>query len=102
MPPAEHLPVLRAVKRSAGYRMLRPRLLSVHPTDLWSETELRLTLVAFALRPDGPHGRSGMAVFTVDDADTTRVSARVAEFGDEGTVAAVRTLAPGAAVPTPT
>jgi len=76
--------------------MLRPRLLSIHPTDLWSETSLRLTLVAFPLRPGGAQGRAGIAVFAVDDTDATLVSARVAEFGDDGKVAAVHALAPGA------
>jgi hypothetical protein len=94
MPSAEQVAALRVVKRSAGYRLLRPRLLTVHPTDLWSEDESRLTLVAFALRPSGAEGRAGIAVFAIDDADTTLVSARVAEFGDEGTVEVVRTLAP--------
>ncbi len=85
---------LRAVKRSAGYLTLRSRLLTVHPTDLWSDEESRLTLVAFALRPGGAEGRAGIAVFAIDDADTTLVSARVAELGDEGTVEVVRTLTP--------
>jgi hypothetical protein len=74
--------------------MLRPRLLTVHPTDLWSDEESRHTLVAFALRPSGAHGRAGIAVFAIDDAGTTLVSARVAEFGDGSTVEAVRTLTP--------
>jgi hypothetical protein len=86
--------VLRTVKRSAGYRMLRSRLLTVHPTDLWPDEASRLTLVAFALRPDGAEGRPGIAVFAVDVADTMVVSARVAEFGDEGTVSEVHTLTP--------
>lgn len=84
--------MLRAVKRSAGYRMLRPELLSIHPADLWSEEESRLTFVAFARRASGTHGRSGIAVFAVDSADMSLVGARLAEFGDDGRVAAVRTL----------
>jgi hypothetical protein len=74
--------------------MLRSRLFTVHPTDLWPDEESRLTLVAFALRPGGARGRAGIAVFAVDDADTALVSARVAEFGDDGTVAMVNTLTP--------
>lgn len=84
--------VLRAVKGSVGYRMLRPELLSIHPFDLWSEEESRLTFVAFARRATGPRGRSGIAVFAVDTADKRLVGARLAEFGDDGTVAAVYTL----------
>lgn len=84
--------MLRAVKRSAGYRMLRPELLSVHPADLWSEGESQLTFVAFARRANGTRGRSGIAVFAVDTADKRLVGARLAEFGDDGTVAAVHTL----------
>jgi hypothetical protein len=84
--------VLRAVERGAGYRMLRPELLSIHPADLWSEEESRLTFVAFARRASGTRGRSGIAVFAGDTADRRLVGAPLAEFGDDGTVAAVHTL----------
>jgi hypothetical protein len=84
--------VLRAVKRSPGYRMLRPELLTIHPADLWSEEESRLTFVAFARRANATQGRSGIAVFAVNSADMSLVGARLAEFGDDGTVAAVHTL----------
>ena len=84
--------MLRAVKRSAGYRMLRPELLSIHPADFWSEEESRLTFVAFARRADVTRRRPGIAVFAVDGADMSLVGARLAEFGDDGTVAAVHTL----------
>jgi hypothetical protein len=83
---------IRAVKRSAGYRMLRPDLLSIHPTDLWSEEEPRLTFVAFGLRPGGARRGPGIAVFAVSDASGTLVSARLVELGDDGMVAAVHTL----------
>lgn len=74
--------------------MLRPELVSIHPAELWEEEEPRLTFVAFARRADGTQRRSGIAVFAVDSADMSLVGARLAEFGDDGTVAAVRTLHP--------
>jgi hypothetical protein len=72
--------------------MLRPDLLSIHPTDLWSEEEPRLTFVAFGLRPGGARRGPGIAVFAVSDASGMLVSARLVELGDDGMVAAVHTL----------
>lgn len=83
---------LRTVKRSAGYRTVRPDLYSLRPTDVWSEQESRLTFVAFGLVPGRAYEKGGMAVFAVDDGSSRLVSARVAEFGDGGTVAAIHTL----------
>jgi hypothetical protein len=80
------------VKRSAGYRALRPSLFSLHPTDIWSEQDSKLTFVAFGLAPGRAYQKGGMAVFAVHDTTSRLVSARVAEFGDGGLVAAIHTL----------
>ena len=74
--------------------MLRPHLLSIHPTDLWSEEEPLLTFVAFGLRPGGACRGAGIAVFAVSDASGTLESARMVELGDDGLVAAVHPLHP--------